>query len=190
MKRIVKLLAVTAGMILALMGCGRQEPAGEERVMVADPADLLNKVWDKFGEEERFPAMGGDPGNPVDNGAGIFNIEDKESLTYMLYLPAEQAGMIDEAASLIHAMNANTFTGAAFHLTKEADAEALAEALRESILNTRWMCGFPDEMAIYVVNDEYVVSAFGKEEIMKQFKASLSQVFGKGAVPAAEEKIE
>ena len=42
---------------------------------------------------------------------------------YMLYIPAENVSMIDEAASLIHAMNANTFTGAAFHLTDAGNAD-------------------------------------------------------------------
>lgn len=176
-------------MLFALTGCGKKETGNEGQVAVADSAELLNKVWDEFGEDERFSAMGGDFSNPVDNAAGIFNIEDTDNLTYMLYVPAQSIAMIDEAASLIHAMNTNTFTGAAFHLTDSDDANAFVTGLKTNIQNTQWMCGFPDEMAIYVVNGEYVVSAFGNAEIMDNFKTKLVQVYGEGAVLKVEEKI-
>ena len=160
-----------------------------EKVEVADSADVLNKVWDTFEETQKFAAMGGDFNTPVDNAAGIFNIEDTENLTYMLYLPAENVEMIDEAASLMHAMNANTFTGAAFHVTDAANAQVLISALKENILNTQWMCGFPDKLMIFTVNDEYVVSAFGNAEIMENFKTGLMEVYGDAAVFVLEETI-
>ena len=107
----------------------------------------------------------------------------------MLYLPAENVEMIDEAASLMHAMNANTFTGAAFHVTDAANAQVLISALKENILNTQWMCGFPDKLMIFTVNDEYVVSAFGNAEIMENFKTGLMEVYGDAAVFVLEETI-
>ena len=158
-------------------------------VEVADSADVLNKVWDTFAEDQKFAAMGGDFANPVDGAAGIFNIEDTENLTYMLYIPADNVAMIDEAASLLHAMNTNTFTGAAFHLTDAANAQALTEALKSNILSTQWMCGFPDKMVIATVNGEYVVSAFGNAEIMDNFKTKLTEVYGDAAVIVVEENI-
>lgn len=189
MKRIIKWMVVMTVMLVAVTGCGKKEQTSETKVEVTDSAQLLNNVWDEFADDQKFAAMGGDFGNPVDGAAGIFNIEDTENLTYMLYIPAESVPMIDEAASLIHAMNVNTFTGAAFHLTDKSQADALVASLKENILNTQWMCGFPDELAIYVVNGEYVVSAFGNAEIMANFKAKLSEIYGEGAVVAVEEKI-
>lgn len=195
-KKTIFLLMVL--LIVALTGCGKNNTATEdsttkepevEKVAVADSADLLNKVWDTFEEDQKFFAMGGDFNNPVDNAAGIFNIEDTENLTYMLYIPADRIALIDEAASLIHAMNTNTFTGAAFHLTDAANAQAVVDALKENILNTQWMCGFPDKLVIFTVNDDYVVFAFGNEEIVENFKTKLIEVYGDATFLYVEEDI-
>ncbi len=167
-----------------------EEPAaGAVSGEITNSADVLNNVWNTFAEDEKFAAMGGDFANAVDGMAGIFNIEDTENLTYMLYIPTDNVAMIDEAASLLHAMNANTFTGAAFHLTDAANAEAFTDAMKDNIMNTQWMCGFPDKMMIVTVNGEYVVSAFGNAEIMDNFKSKLTEVYGDAAVIVAEENI-
>lgn len=192
MKKKLMCVVMAAAMVLGLMGCGGKEEAKEETAVqtpVSTSDELLNKVWDTMGDDQKFPAMGGDFSNPVDNAAGIFNISDVETLTYMLYIPADNVAMIDEAASLIHAMNTNTFTGAAFHLTDSANADALVQALKDNITTTQWMCGFPDKLAIYTVNGEYVVSAFGNAEIMDNFKAKLEEVYGTGAVLVVEENL-
>lgn len=195
-KKTIFLLMVL--LIVALTGCGKNNTATEdsttkepevEKVAVADSADLLNKVWDTFEEDQKFFAMGGDFNNPVDNAAGIFNIEDTENLTYMLYIPADRIALIDEAASLIHAMNTNTFTGAAFHLTDAANAQVVVDALKENILNTQWMCGFPDKLVIFTVNDDYIVFAFGNEEIVENFKTKLIEVYGDATFLYVEEDI-
>ncbi len=198
-KMMVLLMAMT--LVLAVTGCGKKadqnagnagEVAGESAavtVEVADSADVHNKVWDTFGEDQKFAAMGGDFANPVDGKAGLFNIADTENLTYMLYIPADNVVMVDEAASLLHMMNANTFTGAAFHLTDAANAQALTDALKSNILSTQWMCGFPDKLLIATVNGEYVVSVFGNAEIMDNFKAKLMEVYGEAAVIVVDENI-
>lgn len=185
-------IILTAIMLLGLLGCGSEkEETGEAAVQTPVNAsdELLNKVWDCFSEDQKFYVMGGDFTNPVDNAAGIFNIADTDNLTYMLHIPADQVSVINEAASLIHGMNANTFTAAAFHLNDPADADTLAQALKENITNTQWVCGFPDKLAIYIVNGEYVVSAFGSEDNMSNFMTYLVQVYGEDAVLKVEESL-
>ena len=211
MKKKLVLLLTAAMLVLSVTACGGKdsgngageaagnETAGSEQegattdavvtVEVADSADVLNKVWDTFAEDQKFAAMGGDFNTPVDGAAGLFNIEDVENLSFMLYIPADNVAMIDEAASLMHAMNANTFTGGAFHLTDAANAEALTTALKDNIMSTQWMCGFPDKLMIFTVNGEYVVSAFGNAEIMENFKTGLMEVYGDAAELVVEENI-
>lgn len=199
MKKKLRSVLMTMIITIITVGCGAKGTGDSNasnntgnvpRVEVADSAEVLNKIWDTYGDEEKFFAMGGDFGNPVDNSAGIFNIDDTENLTYALYIPSDSVELIDEAASLIHGMNANTFTGAVFHLKDTGDAQTLADALRENIVNTQWICGFPDRLAIYTINGgEYVISAFGKEEIMENFKTKLMEVYGQSASLAAEEKL-
>ena len=92
---------------------------------------------------------------------------------------------MDQAASLIHMMNQNTFTAAAYHCTD--DAAALATALRDNIQQRRWMCGFPDKVAVAVVG-EYVVSVFGAEDLVDTFMSHLNGIFG--VQPVYDEAIQ
>ena len=80
---------------------------------------------------------------------------DRAAVDSALGLP--ETAKVDQAASLVHMMNQNTFTAAAYHCTDDADA--LATALRDNIQQRQWMCGFPDKVAVAVVG-EYVVSVF------------------------------
>lgn len=168
------------------------EPAGDAAtgdVTVNSAVDVLANVWATYGEDEMFFAMGGDMNNPVDNAPGLYSMDDAEMLSFSLYIPADSIALVDEAASLVHAMNANTFTGASFHLIDSANAETLANALRDNIQSTQWMCGFPDKLVIFTVNDEYVISAFGNIDIMENFKNKVTEVYGENAVLLVEENI-
>lgn len=166
---------------------GEGTVAGDATVNSA--VDVLSNVWATYGEDEMFFAMGGDMNNPVDNAPGLYSMDDAEMLSFSLYIPAESIELVDEAASLVHAMNANTFTGASFHLIDAANAETLANALKDNIMNTQWMCGFPDKLVIFTVNEEYVISAFGNIDIIENFKNKVTAVYGENAVILVEENI-
>lgn len=191
MKKIIAFF-MAAVMMFTVVGCGTagtKENPSPSKAAIDSSEDLLNQVWNAFSEDEKFAVMGGDYNHPVDGAAGAFDITDTESLAYILYVPADQAVMIDEAASLMHGMNANTFTGAAFHFSNSEHMAPFVEALKDNIMNTQWMCGFPDTLNIFMVNDEYVVSAFGNAEIMENFKTKLMEVFGDNAVLSVEENL-
>lgn len=78
------------------------------------------------------PAAGGDfnEENMCMDGPGNFGIDDIDALDATLALPADAAELIDNAASLTHMMNANTFTAGAFHLGDAANSDKLVEALK------------------------------------------------------------
>ncbi len=147
----------------------------------ADAAGLLNKVWAKFAEDEKFFAMGGHFSNPVDGAAGKFDITMVEDLDGSLGLPQANAAQIDDAASLVHAMNANTFTGAAYHLVAGTDASAFASAIESHLATRHWMCGIPETLLIISV-DGYVVTAFGANDIVTNFKTKLVAEFASAQV--------
>ena len=98
---------------------------------------------------------------------------DRAAVDSALGLP--ETAKVDQAASLVHMMNQNTFTAAAYHCTDDADA--LATALRDNIQQRQWMCGFPDKVAVAVVG-EYVVSVFGAEDLVDTFMSHLNGIFG------------
>lgn len=158
-------------------------------VTINSTVDVLNNVWTTFGENEQFFATGGDMANAVENAPGLYSMDDTEMLSFALHIPTDSVEMIDEAASLIHAMNANTFTAAAFHLTDSANADSLVTALKDDIMNTQWMCGFPDKLVIFTVNDEYVTYAFGNIDNVENFKTKMTALYGENAVLVVEENI-
>lgn len=139
--------------------------------------DILSKVWATYGEADKFYAMGGDMANPVENAPGNYSLADTEALAATLLVQSDQLAMIDEAASLIHGMNTNVFTGAVFHLTDPANAETFAKGMEENIIHNQWMCGSPDRYALYLVNGEYVMMAFGAVDVMKTYEDKVAQVY-------------
>lgn len=186
------IIAVVAVVAVAAIVCGVIFLGGGNtpKVEVEDSADVLNKVVSTYAEEEKFFAMGGDFSNPVDNAAGIYSLEDKESVVATLHISEDLIGQIDEAASFMHAMNANTFTSAAFHLTDAKSAETFAASLKDSITSTQWMCGIPEKLVMYTINGgEYVVYAVGAADLLDNFSAKLVAVYGEAAVETVNEAI-
>ena len=186
MKKKITML-ICAMFMVALMGCGgandaADNPGGDitttESVDAVDSADLLTKVWNTYDEADKFPIGGGDYENMVSDSVGAFDVTKTEDLDALLGMPAEGAAMIDNAASMMHMMNANTFTAGAYHLTNASDRQALADLLKDNIMNRQWMCGFPDTLLIASVGEDYMVSAFGNAEIMETFKTKLQAQYG------------
>ncbi|MBQ8526905.1 MAG: hypothetical protein IJ429_00400 [Lachnospiraceae bacterium] len=169
-------------------GAEEQETQDAESADV-DSTSILSDVWATYGEDEKFYGMGGDMNNMVENAPGLFSLEDKDALAATLLVQSDAAGMIDEAASFVHGMNLNTFTGAAYHLTDPADKQAFADSMKNTILNNQWMCGSPDQYVIYSVSDDYVVVAFGAIDIMKVFKEKFMTVHGDVTEVLYEENV-
>ena len=189
MKKKIVLLMCTV-LMMVLVGCG-QTNAGQSNdtetsdgdttetvsVDAVDSADLLTKVWNTYEEADKFPIGGGDYENMVMDTVGAFDVTKTEDLDSLLGMPAAGAAMIDDAASMMHMMNANTFTAGAYHLTDASNQQALADALKDNIMNRQWMCGFPDTLLIASVGGEYMVSAFGNAEIIETFKTKLQEQY-------------
>lgn len=141
-------------------------------------AALLSSIYNAFAEDQKFPIGGGDSSNLVMDAPGAFDITNVEELESSLGFPSSQAANIDGAASMIHMMNANTFTGAAYHLIDGADADAFAEAVKETVLAKQWICGMPDTLVILSA-DGYIITAYGNAELIENFKTTaLSAVSG------------
>ncbi|MBE5885859.1 MAG: hypothetical protein E7284_05575 [Lachnospiraceae bacterium] len=162
-----------------------------ESVVASDNGSvtILSDVWNTYAEDEKFAVMGGDFENMVDGAPGAFDVTNVENMSGTFQIPADIAGNIDEGASLVHAMNANTFTGAALHLADVSAMEAFTTSLKDGIMGTQWMCGFPDTLIIFTVNNEYVVYAYGNAEVIDNFKNKVTEVYGENAVLVAEESL-
>lgn len=183
MKKITAFI-LAAILVFSLGGCGKEtldKNSSKETLEVKDSLEILTTVWDSYDEEHKFPVSGGDFNNITDNAPGKFDVSNIENLRSALVVPEEAAGLIDDAASMLHMMNANTFTGGAYHLKDQANREQFTDALTDAVLNNQWLCGFPQEFILYGIGEEYVVSAFGNAEIIEYFKNQLT-----GQYPSAE----
>lgn len=83
---------------------------------------------------------------------------------------------LDAAASLMHMMNANTFTCGAFRLKDAADADAVCTAIHDGLNSKQWMCGFPDKMVIAKVSG-CIVSVYGAEDLVNTFRDKLTAAY-------------
>lgn len=156
----------------------------------SSPLNLLNTVWKSYSEDDKFPASGGDYSeeNAKDDAPGKFDVSDSAVLESTLAVPEDSADLLKNAASLTHMMNLNTFTAGAFQLKDSKNADKFAKAMKESIENRRWVCGFPDKFVIIKVNG-YVVSAFGAEDLIDTFKSKTLKAY-RDAKVYCEENIE
>lgn len=150
-----------------------ETPAEDKPAAAADDAlTILNAIWNTYSDEEKFPAAGGDSEHAVDGAPGSFDASNADSLSYLLTFPADDASLIDSAASLVHMMNLNTFTCGAFHVADANNVARLADDLRTTIQAKHWMCGFPDKLVIVTVGQS-VLSVYGNEELVNTFRDKL-----------------
>ena len=143
MKRALSILMLAA----LLTGCGSSKApaptaAPTETTVAAAPApaplEILETVWAAIPEENRFPACGGEMTDTIQEGPGALDPANTDVLLYTLLVPEEQVANVKEAATLLHMMNANTFTCGAFRLEGVTDG-VFADAMKNRILNNQWM---------------------------------------------------
>ena len=185
MKKIIAILLV-AMMVMSMAACGSKTGDGKDTTaatttapQVQEPAsalEVLENAWANYAEDEKFFAMGGmtEDGMPAaDNAPGTVPLSPSDYLQYNLLVPADNVGMVTEAASILHAMNANTFTCGAYKVT---DAEAFVTAMQEAIQNNQWMCGFPETLLVVNVGGVIVI-AFGNGEVVTTFQNHLTEAY-------------
>ena len=149
---------------------------GAPAVEATGAAAVLENIWAKYGDDEKFAIFGGNPEAMNMDVPGNWDMAYAEGMSYNLLVPAEQLESIDEAASMIHMMNANTFTCGLFHLTEGTDKTAFADAMRSAVQGNQWMCGFPETLVIANIG-EYVLVAFGLNDAMNPFLTHMTEAY-------------
>ena len=183
MKKIISLI-LAGVMVLSLAACGTEKPAETNAPETTAPAvtvesslAVLESIWALYGEDEKFAVIGGNMESPVDGAPGNYDMAYAENLTWNLLVPEAEVANIDEAATMIHMMNANTFTCGVVHLVEGADATAFANTMREAVQGNQWMCGFPETLTIAVIADSYVLIAFGVNDAMNPFMTHFAEAY-------------
>ena len=167
MKKFLTMLLALV-MVLSLAACSSQKGGDVNGGFPVSAVDLLTAVWNAYPESEKFPVVGGSLDKPVDDAPGPFPVDD--------------------AASLTHMMNANSFTCGAFHVKNSADVSVVTDALRQNVQNTQWMCGFPDKLVVLTYG-EYVVALFGADDLVDDFVNTMTATYT-GVQTACDEPIQ
>ena len=177
-----KFTAVALALVLVLAmfaGCGKTQPAETvpAQEMPGSALEILETVWAGYGEDEKFAVIGGNIEANIMDAPGNYDMAYAENMTWNLLVPEAQIANITEAASMIHMMNANTFTCGVFKLAEGVTAADFGAAMKDAVLNNQWMCGFPETLLIRNFGDTYVLVAFGINDVMTPFEQHLTAAY-------------
>lgn len=187
MKKLTAILLAAAVVLVLFAACGGNTDTNKDNSGASSYADataVLSAVWAAYAdeaEENKFPIGGGDSANLTMDAPGKFDIAATEELDVTLALPASQTANIEDAASMMHMMNANNFTGAAYKLKEGTDAAAFAKDFQDGLNGRQWMCGFPEKFVVIQTGD-FVVTAFGNGQIIELFATKASGTLENAAI--------
>lgn len=184
MKRLLTVL-LTAVLAVSLLACGggKTENGNGSTSAISDSLELLNKVWGSYSDSEKFPVAGGnlsEANNKMD-APGKYDISDADAIDNSLGFPAADIAKIDNAASLMHMLNSNSFTCGVYHVKSADDVSAVAGDIKTNVMGRRWMCGFPDKLVVMSV-DDYVVSFYGLNDFVDTFKTKVTGAYSQAKV--------
>ncbi len=160
------------------------ETTAENDTASNSAAAVLQKVWDLYGEDEKFFAYGGDGTNMVEGQPAGYT--DMEALENQLLLPPDWQSSVTQIGSLFHGMNLNNFTAGCFKLADGVEAAAFADTLHDAALDNQWMCGFPEKLLIADVDGAYTVLVFGLTDFVDAFQGHLTEAYDQVTVRYAE----
>lgn len=131
--------------------------------------DVLSTIFATYAEDKKFPIGGGDEANMSMEGPAKYDVALAEELNNVVQLPASQNANIEEAATVMNMMNANSFTGAAYLLKEGTDAAVFADDFKAGLDTAQWMCGFPEKFVVIKAGG-YVITAYGLADNIEYFK--------------------
>ena len=188
MKKLISLALVLAMALSILAGCGATADNGgnNETAAPASALEVLENIWALFGDDEKFPVMGGDFETGAMDAPAVWKSELLVDLSYSLQLPEAEMAKVADAATMIHMMNANTFTSAVLHLNEGEDVAAFAADAKACIMSAQWMCGFPEKLVIADMGGNYLLIAYGLNDAINPFEAKLAEAYPNANVICSE----
>ena len=202
MKKYISLLLALTMVMALFAGCASEKPAETTAPETTAPEttaapvpetsslEILENVWAAYmknaGEDMLFPVAGGDENNTTMDNAGKIDPKNAQYLTGIMNVPAELHAQIDDAANLMHMMNANTFTCGAYHVAEGNDVDAFVKTLSEGIKGTQWICGFPDQLVVATLYGEYVIAFYGNIDLVNLVKAQLTTAYADAVIVAED----
>lgn len=139
---------------------------------------ILENIWNAIPDDQKFAVRGGNVENYVDGAPGDFNlVEYRENLTYELLVPENRLDTIAEVGCMFHFMNTNNLTIGVYKLVEGEDPVEFGQVMRDVIQNNQWMCGFPEQLVITVIDETYVFVGFGINDAMNPIVEKLGELY-------------
>ena len=120
-------------------------------------------------------------------------------LAGVLMLPTDKMDSVEDAATVVHLLNANSMTAGVVKLKEGTDVKAFADAVADRISNNQWMCGFPEWMAVVQINDNFLFIGYGLYDMINPMVVNMDsswnakQLYNRTLVeelPESEEVVE
>ena len=199
-KGIKRSLLILMASVFVLGACGIDNRENSEKVeetqeseteqlAILDAEEILVKIWENYEEEERFDIMGGHFSTAAIGMPAKYDLTKATELVQMYCVPERQLAVIDDAATMIDFYNAARFTAGAYHILDVEAVQTVAEQMHLQVLDNEWHGENPEKLFIVKIEEQYVVSVYGRESFVDEFKQKLTDVYGKMVTIMIEEKL-
>ena len=166
-----------------------QESESEVKIEIVDAADILVKTWNTYKTGERFEIMGGHFSSVLIGLHAKYDLTQSTDLVQMYCFPENQLAIVDDAATMIDFYNAARFTAGAYHVTDANQMQSMAEDIKKQVLENTWHGEKPEKLYVIKIEDQYVISVYGHENLVDVFKLKLESVYPKMTEVVVEEKL-
>lgn len=177
-------------------GTGAKPTTG--KITITDAKDVLVKVWDKYEDKDtdnnmyndKFPILGGHFESYTEDAPGAYDITKTADLEKSFCFPAEKISLVDDVATMVHLMHANTFSASVYHVTDALNVNEVVNAIEDCVVRNQWLDGDPDDLVIVTIGEDYVLVAFGEDDLIDYFRAGIKTVYGDMAKVVVQRDID
>lgn len=174
-----------------------QETETKKEIEIIDAKDILTTVWGEYEStdtdgnlyNDQFDVMGGHFTASVIGQPEKYDLTKINDLTQMYCIPKDSVVEMDDVATMIDLYNASRFTVSSIHVLDKQNLDAIVSAIHSQVLLNQWHSDRPEKLAIIKVKEHYVVSIYGKKELVNEFKEMLINKYSTVVDVVVEEKL-
>ena len=161
----------------------------EIKIEIADAQDILRSTWYEYKTGELFKIMGGHFSSPLIGLPAKYDLTQTTDLMQMYCVPESHFSVIDDAATMVDFNNAARFTAGAYHVTDANNMQIMADDIKKQVVENQWHGEKPEKLLVLKIDEQYIVSVYGRENYVDLFKQKLESVYKKMIEVMVEEKI-
>lgn len=151
-----------------------------------EAARILQEIWGKYGEAERFSVYGGMMEEPVMEAPGDLDMELAGNWLYRYHFPLEHLQSVDQGAALAHLMNEKLLTVAVFRLQKKEQLRLLADKWRWELQHGQWAGSRPARLLLAQPAGDFLLMAYGSRSNVKLLQEKMLLAFPTGQLLYSE----